>query len=326
MIRIEDGDTYAEFTPNGAAVTRLVVPDRNGSPTDVVLGYAREEDYLAGRGEYFGAAVGRLSGRVSGSAFTLDGARYELLHEKGEAQLHGGPKGFSRLVWDCGRDGENVVFSLFSPDGDQGFPGNMRASVTYGFQGGTLSVEFRAVSDRDTFFAPTTHCYFNLDGHGSGPIGAHRLQLAAREAQENGADGLPTGNFIPVEGTALSFLSPRALADGMSNPHANMLDSMGYDHCYVLEGGGFRECAALASRESGIAMRVFTDMPCLVVYTANYMEPMTGKDGAEYDRYGGVCLEPGYLPDAVNHPEWTQPLLRAGEEFYSRTEYRFLNF
>ncbi len=135
-----------------------------------------------------------------------------------------------------------------------------------------------------------------------------------------------TGALIPVVGTAFSFLAPHAIGDGLSSPHENMLECKGYDHCYVLDGEGFRETAALASRESGIALRVFTDMPVLVLYTANGIKPFAGKGGAEYDQYGGVCLETEFFPYAPEHTEWRVPVLRAGQEFYSRTEYRLQNF
>ena len=347
----------AALTDYGAALVSLAVPDRNGDIRDVVLGHDDAAGYERGQG-YMGAVVGRVANRIGGAGFALGGRRYELTANDGPNTLHGGRDSYSSRLWTVkipfsevnSRDilgaaapesisdgvstlarsnvaNKRAIFILDSTDGDQGFPGNLHVEVSYTLtDSNELHIDYSAKSDADTPLSLTNHSYFNLNGHSSGSILEHLVQINAAEYTPSGADLLPAGETAGVAGTPMDFRIPKAIGRDIDQDWQDLVNAGGYDHNYVLSGwdGSCREAASMYSRESGIRMEVLTDMPGLQFYTGNFLRGEVGKDGAVYEQRQGACFETQFWPDAVNRENFPGCILRAGEEFRSRTTYRFL--
>ncbi len=319
----EDG-SFAEFLDYGCTLVSLAVPDRAGALVDVSLGYDTIAEYEQNNG-CFGAIVGRVANRIADGSFTLDGRRYTLYRNNGSASLHGGRVGFDKYVWNAAVEDDELVFSRVSPDGEEGYPGALSIEVAYRFAPEhALSIRYCAVSDADTLCAPTSHIYFNLDGHGAGSVGEHTLRLFASRVSEVGAGLIPTGRLLPVLGTPFDFTEEKPLERDIEAPDEQLALGGGYDHNFALdEAGRFAVAAVLASPKTGIEMAVETDQPAVQLYTSNSLSHRAGKGGATYERFGGVCLETQAFPDAIHHPHLPQQTLRAGEVYTHRTLYRF---
>ena len=290
LYTLSNGVLQVQISSRGATVTSLRYRGQ-----ETILGYDSDEGYLRG-GAYLGATVGRVGNRIGGAGFTLNGQRYDLVPNEGPNQLHGGPEAFDRQLWEAERlDDTALRFTLFSPDGENGFPGNLEAAVTYRLNGGTLRIEFAGKCDKDTVYAPTNHMYFDLSGKGEALEA--RLWLGADAYVEPGEGLIPTGRLLPCEG-AFDFHSLRKVARE-------------YDHAFVLSGEH-----ACRLEDGGLRMDLFTDMPGLQVYTGRYLDP-------PHRAYQGLALEPEYLPDAPNQPAFPSIELKAGEPFLRWAEYRF---
>lgn len=312
---------YVDILDYGATIQAIVLPDQAGQLTDVVLGYDTAREYEQGD-KYYGATVGRHANRIAGGAFTLNGRRYTLDCNDGPNHLHGGVEGFHRRMFAAEIDGDWLHMRMVSPDGDQGFPGTLRLTVTYAFtRDNRLSIGYRAVTDRDTVLNLTSHGYFDLSG-GKNPMG-QILSLDAEAFCENDGNTLPTGRLLPVEGTAFDFRTPKAVGRDLDTPAEQLTRCHGYDHNYVLNNGGrLAPCAVLRSPETGIAMEVSTDLPGMQLYSGNFTGG-TGKGGRQYRSRDAVCLEPQLFPDAIHQPAFRQPVLRAGDVFRQTIVYRF---
>ena len=273
----------------GATVTQILYRGRS-----VALGYPRVQDYL-NHGAYVGATVGRFANRIAGGRFPLNGREQRVLTNEGANTLHGGPDSWDRRRWEGRVEGESVVFRLLSPDGDNGFPGALRASVRYTVTGGTLRLDFEGVSDKDTVYAPTNHMYFNLRGEGD--IRATVMRIPAAGVLEVGEGLIPTGRVLPAEGD-FDFSAPRPVARS-------------YDHAFVLRGE--RACEAEAG---GVRLTLDTDFPALQFYTGDFL-------GEPFGACGGFAVEPEFYPDAPNHPDFPSATLRAGETFRRWALFRF---
>lgn len=274
----------------GATVTSLRFDGR-----ERILGYDSPELYLNSR-DYLGATVGRTSGRVGGSAFCLGGKRYTLPPNDGENHLHGGPAAFSHRRWDTEILGENAVrFTLHDPDGSNGYPGNLDAAVTYRVEGAILRIDFEAVSDRETVYAPTNHMYFDLAGKGQ--ILDARLQIGADRVVEFGPGLVSTGRLLPAEGF-LDFRSLRRVGQA-------------YDHCFALNGEH-----ACTLEDGDARMEIYTDFPGLQVYAGEFLNPPCRP-------FQGLALEPGFFPNSVNCPDFPSVILRSERPFHRWAEYRF---
>lgn len=319
LIRLVEGDIRVELLPFGAAIRAISVPDRQGRPTDVCLGYDRLEDYR----DYdacFGGTIGRCANRIGGAAFTLNGRTYHLTANEGRNQLHGGKVGFHKKLWRFTCAPGAVTFLLDSPDGEEGFPGNLHAEVTYSLSGDTLTVDYRALSDADTVVNLTNHAYFNLAGHDGGPVTDHRLTVHASAYTPAGNGNVPTGEIAPVEGTPLDLRAGATLGDRLGDDF--LAASRGYDHNYVLDRGA-APAAELWCPRTGIGLALDTTLPGMQLYTAGFLTERTGKFGAVYGPGHAVCLEPQFFPDAVNHDNFPSPVLRAGAEYRQTIRYRF---
>ena len=307
---------YADVLDYGATLQSLVLPDRNGNPVDVVLGYDSIRGYEAGDC-YFGATVGRCANRIGNAAFTIDGTAYSLDANDGKNHLHGGLEGFDSRMFTAEISGETLLLSLVSPDGDQGYPGRLSLTVAYSFdEDKVLTLRFRAGTDRDTVVNLTNHSYFDLSG-GRAPM-EQRLQLHADRFCENDEHTLPTGRLLPVHGTPFDFTTEKPLSRDLSAEDPQLLLCNGYDHNFDLGGSGaLRPAARLRSDDTGVAMTLSTDMPGVQLYTGNFVHG-TGKGGREYHAHDAVCLEPQFFPNAMAVEDFEKPILRAGET-YDRT-------
>lgn len=304
----------------GATLTSIVAPDAKGGEVDVLLGHDDADGYRAGGGSH-GAVVGRVANRISLASFTLGGKKYGLDANDGANTLHGGKFRWEKQDW-AGRALENgVEFSRRSPDGEQGFPGNLDVRVRYTIpREATLRIEYIARSDADTPFAPTNHSYFNLDGGGTAM--EHTLRLDCEEFAEPGEGLIPTGRFVRVAGTPMDFRSPKAVGRDISA--LDGAPSHGYDHAFVTGAGGImRTVGEVRGERSGICMEIRTDAPALHFYSGNFLDGTVGKRGASYRDRDGLCFETGFFPDSPHRPEFPCVVIRGGEDFRSATEFSF---
>ncbi|MEU9445178.1 aldose epimerase family protein [Streptomyces sp. NPDC048304] len=333
--RLDSGSgVSADVLSFGGIVAGLRVPDASGDVGDIVLGLPDMAAY-SGPHPYFGALVGRYANRIAGGEFTLDGQTHRVpVTDRGHA-LHGGPDGFHRRVWKGGPASGNrgglaaLSLQLHSPDGDMGFPGALDVDVTYSLdRSGTLAVEYRARTDRATVVNLTNHSYFNLAGAGHGDVLGHTLQLEADAYLPVTAEAIPLGPPVPTAGTAFDFRTARPIGDRIAEEDAQLTDAGGYDHCWVLAPaaapGALRRAACLADPGGGRRMEVWTTEPGIQVYTGNALDgSLRGPGGKPYERHGAVCLETQHFPDSPNRPEYPSTVLRPGQEYRSRTEFRF---
>lgn len=324
-LTLDNGVLSCAILTFGATLRALFVPGKAG-PVDVVLGYDSLEQYET-EGGYFGATVGRFANRIAEGRFTLNGREYVLARNDGPNHLHGGTVGWSHRVWTVEEaDGARAVLSLDSPDGEEGYPGRLRARVTYALEGDALSIRYEASGDRDTPCSLTNHSYFNLAGQGSGPVLDQELKLFASAYTPADSTSIPTGEIEPVEGTPMDLRVPGPIGARIEEPFQQLVWGRGYDHNFVVDGrpGTLRPAARAASRTTGVVLEVETTSPGVQFYTANYVEEgRRGKNGAVYGFRHGFCLETQYFPDAPNCPAFPSATLRAGEAYDQLTRFRF---
>jgi len=314
----------------GAAVTELWVPDRNGRAEDVVLGFDNLAGYESPQNPYFGATVGRVAFRITEGKFVLDGQTYRLSLNVPPHHLHGGARGFSRVVWKAeplsGGPAPAVRFRCQSPDGDQGYPGRLDAAVVYTLTDrNELAIEYSATADRPTPVNLTHHSYFNLAGAGRGDVLGHVLELKASRYTPLDEKKIPTGEIVTVNGTPFDFLNPTAIGARIK-PQSEVAD--GYDLSYLVDRradeAGLKEAATFREPTSGRVLEVFSTQPAIVLYTGNYLDgTLRGKGGRVYPKHAGVCLEAAHLPDSVNRPAFPSVILRPGQAYHHRCVYRF---
>jgi aldose 1-epimerase len=313
----------------GAKIVSLVAPGRNGERTDVVTGHNSIEEYIRSEEPYFGAVCGRYANRIAKGRFGIDGVIYDRLAiNNGPNSLHGGIKGFHAVVWDaCLIDRQTIELTYASPDGEEGFPGNLQTTVAYHLSDNNeVVISYRAITDKPTVLNLTNHSYFNLSGAGNASIGDHRLTINADYYLPTDASAIPLGPKDKVEGTPMDFRTPHEVGERIHEPFEQLLFGKGYDHTYVLnkEGSELSFCARCVSPVTGIAMDVFTTEPGVQLYTGNWMTGnFTGKNGRRYPGRSALCLETQHFPDSPNKPEYPSVVLRPGEEFRSKTIFGF---
>jgi len=317
LIKLANGEIEAEFISFGATLRSLKVKDKNGDMCDVCLGYDSVEEYATNDG-YIGATVGRNANRIGGSCVCINGKEFELCANEGENQLHGGINAFSHRLWGFTCEENAVTFSINSPDGDEGYPGNFHADVRFSINGSSLRIEYSAKCDTDTICNMTNHAYFNLGGHASGDIYKHTLCLGAESYTPCGDGNIPTGDIAPVVGTALDFIQEIPLAPAILSFNGSATE--GLDHNFCLNAS---PAAQLYCPESGIEMQCTTSLEGLQVYSGGFLSSRRGKDGAIYEKHNGICLETQHYPDAPNHLSFPSTILKAGEEYKEWTEYKF---
>lgn len=325
QITLRDGAMMCQILTYGGAVRSLIVPDRDGNPVDVALGFDTLEDYRA-QDKYMGALVGRYANRIGGAKFTLNGVEYPLYANDGPNSLHGGQVGFDKKVWTVeALTDSSVTLSLVSPDGEEGYPGTLKVWVTYTLSDGALSIQYRAESDRDTVFNPTNHTYFNLSGHNSGSVEGQYIKLNASHYTPAAPGSIPTGEIAPVDGTPMDLRITQPIGAHIGDPFEQLALAGGYDHNWVLaDNRSTKKFARAWSPDTGIAMNVITDLPGVQFYTGNFIQGCpAGKGGAAYGDRHGFCLETQFFPDTPNKPAFPSCVLRAGEQFSSKTSYVF---
>ena len=314
----------------GGIIVSLAVPDRTGRVDDVVLGFDRLEDYKRSS-PYFGAIIGRFGNRIARGRFTLDGRTHMLATNDGPNHLHGGMKGFDKVVWKVSpferQDSTGLVLRYTSPDGEEGYPGTLRTTVTYTLtDGNELIFDYEATSDRATPVNLTQHSYFNLAGDGRGDVLDHVLTLKAHSFTPVDSTLIPTGEIRSVAGTPFDFRAPTAIGARIGQDDEQLRYGGGYDHNFVLDKDRAeqRGAAMLAARiyepSSGRLMEVFTTEPGVQFYSGNFLDGMlTGKRGTVYRRRSGFALETQHFPDSPNHPDFPSTILAPGREYRSRT-------
>jgi len=320
----------ARLIDYGATVTELWVPDRNGRRDDIVLGFDNLAGYESPQNPYFGATVGRVAFRITQGTFVLDGREYRLSLNIPPHHLHGGVRGLSRVVWQAeplaGGHAPAVRFRYQSPDGDQGYPGRLDATVLYTLTDhNELAIEYAATTDRPTPVNLTHHSYFNLAGAGRGEVLGHVLELKASRYTPLDEKKIPTGKIVPVDGTPFDFLKRTAIGARI-RPASEVAD--GYDLSYLVDrpadDASLKLLATLREPTSGRVLEVLSTEPAIVLYTGNYLDgTLHGKGGKVYPKHAGVCLETAHLPDSVNQPAFPPVILRPGQTYHHRCIYRF---
>lgn len=321
LYTISGGGITVGVSDLGATLVSVYVPDADGNCVDVALGYDDAAGYLGGT-SFLGAIVGRSANRIKGSAFSLGGRTYALTPNENANNLHSGPDFYHTRMWTVTACSDSSIsLHLDSSSGDQGYPGNASIDVTYRLdeQGG-LHITYDAVSDHDTIFNLTNHSYFNLAGQGSTDTAMDQvLMLPARVFSVADDQSIPTGEMRSVEGTPMDFRTPKAIGRDIGQDYEPLKLQGGYDHNFEVF---CNPCAVLSDPVSGRTMAVYTDLPGIQFYAGNFLEE-TGKGGIVYGKRSGVALETQFYPDSIHHPEWAQPVTRAGEKYHTETVYRF---
>ena len=323
---LQRGKLSCRILTYGGAVQSLIVPDRDGNPVDVVLGFDTLEDYRK-QDKYIGALIGRYGNRIGGASFSLNGKEYPLAANDGTNHLHGGPLGFDKQVWTVEeRKEDSLTLSLQSPDGQEGYPGNLSVRVTYTLTQEGLSILYWAKSDQDTLCNLTNHTYFNLSGHQSGPVTGQSVQLFAGAYTPRGPGSIPTGELAAVEGTPMDLRDGLPIGQRVDESFSQLTMAGGYDHNWVIDGadGSLRQAARAWSPDTGIVLETWTTQPGVQFYSGNYLDGCpAGKGGAPYAKRWGFCLETQHYPDSPHHPNFPSTVLQAGAEYRQITEYRF---
>lgn len=320
------------ITNYGARVVSLKVPDRSGNFTDVVLGFDQLEGYLQ-ENPYFGAIVGRYGNRIANGEFTLNGSKYKLARNNGQNALHGGVKGFDKVVWSASKvstsDGPGVELKYLSKDGEEGYPGNLNVTVTYSLTAENgLRIEYGASTDKDTVLNVTNHSYFNLAGQGNGDILDHQVMIDADKFTPVNAGLIPTGELRSVQGTPFDFRQPTAIGARINEKDQQLIFGQGYDHNFVLNrrGEGLALAARVTEPKSGRVMEVLTTQPGLQFYTGNFLDgTIHGKGGKVYGRRSAFCMETQHFPDSPNQHQFPSVVLKPGDRYHEITVYRFSN-
>ncbi len=336
----QQGDSTALFVLNnnngmevcvtnfGARIVSVLVPDRDGIMRDVVLGFDNIKDYQNVKSD-FGASIGRYANRINQGNITIDGEIIQLPQNNYGHCLHGGPNGWQYKVYKPVEVTRNSIsFSLFSPDGDENFPGNVNAKVSYTLtDDNAIRIEYSATADAKTVINMTNHSYFNLSGNPSNPAIDHILYINASNFTPVDSTFMTTGEIASVEGTPMDFTTPKAIGRDIENPYQQLRNGKGYDHNWVLDTkGNVNELAAkLSCPSTGIAVEVYTNEPGIQIYTGNFLKGnVVGKNGVAYPCRASVCLETQHFPDSPNKPQWPSVLLEPGQKYYSECIYKFV--
>ncbi len=324
------GGAEVKITNYGGIVTSLKVPDRNGKLDDIVLGFDNLDAYLKGH-PYFGAIIGRYGNRISKGRFTLHGVEYKLAVNNGENHLHGGIKGFDKVVWNAKprkvANGAALELTYLSKDGEEGYPGNLSVKVVYTLtNANALKIDYSATTDKDTVVNLTHHSYFNLAGQGNGDILKHRLFVNAARFTPTDAGSIPTGELRSVRGTPFDFTRATTIGTRINQDYEQLRLGKGYDHNFILNGimGTLRRSARVYEPTTGRVMEVWTTEPGMQLYSGNFLDgTLTGKNGKVYQQRYGFCLETQHYPDSPNKPNFPTTVLRKGGRYHTITIYEF---
>lgn len=326
---LADGAKKAVILDYGGIVQSLIVPDKNGNPVDVLLGY----DDVAGyrnNGGFLCALIGRFGNRIGEGKMSIDGVDYQLYNNDRGNHLHGGKEGFDRKIWtaevlcdECNK----LKLTYVSPDGEEGYPGTLKVDVVYSFKDGALGIEYTAVTDKKTVVNLTNHAYFNLNGESDGTILDNLLFIDSDKITPTNPTMIPVGGFKDVKGTAFDFNTAKEIGKDIDADDIDLKQGNGYDHCYLLKNKCGENClyAVAESKKTGIKMSCYTDMPAVQFYAGNGLD-QKGKNGAYYGKRSGFCLETQAIPNNVNVPEYAaygSSILDKGETYHFTAVYKF---
>lgn len=323
--------TIAKVSALGAVLVSLLTKDKNGTLCDIVLGYDDVESYEKNK-PGFGATIGRNANRIRNASFYLDEKEYKLDKNDGENNLHSGFSGYQHRIWNAVEKeaelGSSVEFGYHSPDGDQGFPGNFDVSVTYTLtEEDSLILCYKGIADKTTIVNMTNHSYFNLAGHNSGNILKQKVKIYADYFTPSDKEFIPTGKILPVKGTPMDFNSLKEIGKEIESEYEALILGKGYDHNWLLRKeteGEVSLAAEMEEEESGRFLKVYTDLPGMQFYTANFLDGTEkGKEGCYYQRRSGACFESQYYPNSMNQKEFPSVILKAGEEYETTTIFSF---
>ena len=316
------------ITNYGGRIVSIWVPDRNGKFGDIMLAHSSIADYIADQGGNFGALIGRYGNRINQGRFILDGQEYQLPQNNYGHCLHGGDTGFHHRIWDATQpNAQTLVLSCVSPDGEAGFPGTLKTTVTYSLSDdNALQINYEAETDKPTIVNLTNHAYFNLSGDGKTTILDHQLTLNADYYTPVDSTFMTTGEIAPVEGTPMDFRAPHTVGERIDDKFQQLIFGAGYDHCYVLnkmESGSLDLAATCKDPESGRIMEVYTTEAGVQLYTGNWLNGFEGAHGATFPARSAICFEAQCFPDTPNKPHFPSATLLPGDEYQQITVYKF---
>jgi len=323
---LKDGKVEVRITNFGGIIQTLKVPDRKGESADVVLGFDTLDEYLkTGNSPHFGGIIGRYANRIAHGTFQLDGKTYHTPKNDGDNTLHGGTVGFDKVVWQAREIKNGIELTHVSPNGDQGFPGKLTATVRYTLNGNELRIEYSAATDADTVVNLTNHSYFNLKGQGEGDILQHEVKINADRYTPVDANLIPTGRLAPVEKTPFDFRKLTAVGARISEDNEQLKLARGYDQNWVLNNEGkFAGVVELYEPTTGRVLEIWTDQPGSQFYTGNFLDgTLTGKAGRVYKFRYGLAFETQHFPDSPNHPNFPSTELKPGQRYETVTVYKF---
>jgi len=312
----------------GGIITSIIIPDSKNTPMDIALGFDNLDDYLMPH-PFLGATIGRFGNRIGNAKFSIDGIEYQLAANDGNNHLHGGVKGFDKVVWKVeSSDSQNLKLSYFSPDMEEGYPGNLKVSVSFLLSDDNeLSIVYNAETDKKTIINLTNHSYFNLNGEGAkGDILNHQLKVNSSSFTETDSESIPTGIISSTKSTPLDFSDFIKIATRINENFEQLVFAGGYDHNYILDkkDDNLTLAAELKADQTGITMQVFTTEPAIQIYSGNYLDgSVTGKSGKKYEKRTGMCLETQHYPDSPNHENFPSTILEPGKTYLSKTIYKF---
>ncbi|GHT44864.1 aldose 1-epimerase [Bacteroidia bacterium] len=323
------GGAKVEVTNWGGKIVSIYVPDKNGKLVDVVLGKNNLDDYMDNNEPYFGAICGRVANRIANGKFTLEGKDYTLAVNNGPNALHGGIKGFNSVVWDAKQiDNQTLELAYLAKDGEEGYPGNLKVTVTYQLtNNNAVEIVYNATTDKTTILNLTNHSYFNLSGEGDPYVGDQTLQINADTYLPTNDVAIPLSKPEKVEGTPFDFRSAYTIGERINDDNQQLIWGVGYDHNYIINKSKSDEYAFVAkanSPKTGITMEVYSTEPGVQLYTGNWLNgSFTGKNGHTYPKRSAFCLETQHYPDSIHQPTYPTTVLKAGEKFYSKTAFVF---
>ena len=310
----------------GGVIQSIICQDKHGQEADVALGFDDFSDYYD-KSPHFGCITGRYANRIANGQFSINGQSYQLALNNGPNHLHGGPKALDKKVWDAEVSADKLILTYLSPDGEENYPGNLDCKVTYELSDDNeIIMEYFAKSDKDTVVNLTNHSYFNLKGAGNGDVLDHMLQINAKHITPVNVNLIPTGEFVDIRGTAFDFTSFQRIGDDINDTHEQLKLANGYDHNFVLNHNNkdFIEAATVYEETSGRSLTVYTSEPGVQLYTANFLDgSLIGKGNKVYHQRYAFCLETQHYPDSPNQKSFPTTLLKAGENYNTKTIYKF---
>jgi aldose 1-epimerase len=322
-----EGGIEVKMTNYGARIVSIIMPDKNGKLDDIVLGFNNIDDYIEKDNMYLGPIVGRFANRIANGRFTLNDSTYQLEQNEGTTCLHGGVKGFDKVLWNAVQEGNKITMTYTSPDGEQGFPGEVKVKQVFTLTpDNEIVMEFSAETNKPTVINLTNHTYMNLKGEGNGDILEHKVEINADRFTPVDSLWIPTGEIAPVEGTPFDFRTPTAVGARVNDDDIQLKNGRGYDHNWVLvkDSTELSFASRVTEETTGRMVEVYTKEPGIQFYCGNFMDgKVTGKSGKTYVHRGALIFEPQHFPDSPNHDNFPNTILNPGEKYYHKSVYKF---